>query len=669
MKTKFFLILLSLLLLILSCDESKNLVFDGSDGSEPIKGSITLPEEDIISPSTVFLISFTEEVDISTLEISGTIAGEDKTETWNEAKTELSIAPVSAWTEKAHTLIVTVRGVDGYFVTVNGSWNTENTPLTMESINVADNSIISSSERIKITFSNSISTLSTVITGGMSAEALIPLWSQTASINDTMEIIPKTAWSSGSDKTILLTVTDITGTSLLISLSYNIVGGIVYVSPTGDDAALGTITKPKKSLQAAIDLAASIQSASEVHVQEGTYEVNNDADPLTPDRIIIKNGVTLKGGYSNSDIDWNTRDIVNTPSIIEDESLSKNVTVKFKKGSINAGIDGFTINSSQTDGPVPDNANYPIINSTTTAIFLENVTNVTINNCNINLRILNGITREAVYVSASQNVKIRNITSTNGQIRIFMSSFLIEYNTIASYTIKFSTDEGIIRNNIIGYFFDSNCEFNLSYKSTNIIIENNLIIYNTNIDDKVLILFWFDPDDVNIGDNDRIIIRNNTLYTKNTEVSGITFLTIYKKTVYLENNILYGKEGSNPQGITTNVEMDNIFLSLKNNCIYFSKIANNAGTPLSLGQLNDKSYADANVIDDPLFVIPVAGDDGLLSTMDDNNFTLQVETANSSVRTGGIDGTSSWDFSTDITGAIRTGNGTTGWSMGAYEKD
>ena len=40
------------------------------------------------------------------------------------------------------------------------------------------------------------------------------------------------------------------------------------------------------------------------------------------------------------------------------------------------------------------------------------------------------------------------------------------------------------------------------------------------------------------------------------------------------------------------------------------------------------------------------------------------------VKSGGIDGAAnSWGFTTDKDGNPRTGNGTTGWSMGAYELD
>jgi len=47
-----------------------------------------------------------------------------------------------------------------------------------------------------------------------------------------------------------------------------------------------------------------------------------------------------------------------------------------------------------------------------------------------------------------------------------------------------------------------------------------------------------------------------------------------------------------------------------------------------------------------------------------------MTTDGGSFTTAGIDGSADgWGFSTDKTGSTRTGDGTTGWSIGPYEYD
>ena len=79
-------------------------------------------------------------------------------------------------------------------------------------------------------------------------------------------------------------------------------------------------------------------------------------------------------------------------------------------------------------------------------------------------------------------------------------------------------------------------------------------------------------------------------------------------------------------------------------------------------------HAEGNVDTDPLFV-DIDGPDDDITTMDDNDWHLSASSPES-IRTGGLDGVAEgWAFTEDRDGNTRTGNGSTGWSMGAYEQD
>jgi hypothetical protein len=62
---------------------------------------------------------------------------------------------------------------------------------------------------------------------------------------------------------------------------------------------------------------------------------------------------------------------------------------------------------------------------------------------------------------------------------------------------------------------------------------------------------------------------------------------------------------------------------------------------------------------------------GNVSTNPSLDATTYRPSASSAVKALGIDGAgaASWGFTTDRDGKTRTGNGTTGWTLGCYEVD
>src|SRR4051794_16598985 len=62
--------------------------------------------------------------------------------------------------------------------------------------------------------------------------------------------------------------------------------GAVWVAPTGDDAAAGTLSAPLATIQAAVNQAAA--SAAPVYVEAGTYT----------ERVVLTQGVSVYGGYA-----------------------------------------------------------------------------------------------------------------------------------------------------------------------------------------------------------------------------------------------------------------------------------------------------------------------------------------------------------------------------------
>ena len=127
----------------------------------------------------------------------------------------------------------------------------------------------------------------------------------------------------------------------------------VYVSETtGNDANLGDMSAPMKTIQAGIVKAASFISDGltdlvMVKIAEGTYEVTDGTENTTEytegDYIAMAEGVSLYGGYST---DFSERDPDQYISLIVDisEEVVNSSAVRAYDGLTDATvIDGFTI--------------------------------------------------------------------------------------------------------------------------------------------------------------------------------------------------------------------------------------------------------------------------------------------------------------------------------------
>lgn len=88
----------------------------------------------------------------------------------------------------------------------------------------------------------------------------------------------------------------------------------VFVSTNGNDANNGTIQSPKKSINAAINAALS-GGRKQVYISVGTY----------PEMIILKEGISLFGGYSTG---WTNRALSNIVSITGYEDNSWLIGIK-----------------------------------------------------------------------------------------------------------------------------------------------------------------------------------------------------------------------------------------------------------------------------------------------------------------------------------------------------
>ncbi|GAB4372011.1 MAG: hypothetical protein Kow009_08110 [Spirochaetales bacterium] len=141
------------------------------------------------------------------------------------------------------------------------------------------------------------------------------------------------------------------------------------------------------------------------------------------------------------------------------------------------------------------------------------------------------------------------------------------------------------------------------------------------------------------------IIRNNTIDSGTGSSSAICIRLQDGPTVTIENNIIMssrsiGRGIYNWSGSPIITQANNVFAGCA------------SGTNTDYGNVVYSSYTN-------LYLTDYAGGDWHLTG-----------STPATVRQGGLDGAASgWGFNTDKDGNPRTGNGSTGWSIGAYEKD
>ena len=544
-------------------------------------------------------------------------------------------------------------------------------PVT-NTVNPMSGSIILESTQILITFSKSMNPSTFSLVGIMASESDGGVWSTTANANDTLTVSPAITWTDGVGKTLTIDVRDIAGNPLsTLSLSYDIfTGGIVYVRDSnGSDTNLGTATLPKKTIQAAIDLADSLYTTAEVHVAEGTYNVSYQAGT----HVVIKEGISLYGGYSSTN--WNTRDPNIYTTTIQDTSTSGGIP-NYPNRAIQAVgtsatiIDGFTINGGggnyssafyNNGSPTIQNNSVNGGSGSSESYGIFALGSATIENNTINGG-SGGNNSYGIFALGSPTIKNNTI---NGGSAGSGSSFGI-YNGNSSSTPSSATIEN---NTINGGSPGSGSSFGIYISYSSPTIRNNIIYGGTG-----------NNNSFGIGNSGSPTIHNNTINggTGNNNSYGI----YHEDTVSpaIENNIVFTSGGSNRYCIYESGSTSDP-LSVRNNdlfdcptAIYFDKDGNcPGGTNCTLAEMESLTdmTVSGNASDTPTFVSK-NGPDGNINTMEDNDWHLVSPL---SVTEGGLNGAHSaenWGFTTDKDVNPRSpldDSSTTEWSMGAYEKD
>lgn len=403
-----------------------------------------------------------------------------------------------------------------------------------------------------------------------------------------------------------------------------------YVSNTGSDTSgLGTANSPYASLDKALTVAKSSPLTGQftINVAGGTYPVNSRLDLYSDNKSFA-----FYGGYNSS---FSSRDITANETIISDTRVGTNnkEIFYFLGTGINTPfvIEGFTINCGAAQGSPTATSYNPI--------YFSGGKTVTVSKNKINI--------DYAYSSTAIAYNMYPNSTESNQVWKFTNNLVTMRNSSGNTTIMKGVDTP-------NYYSETNLTVqmynNVFYapdRGTTPSNNNNLVSFS-----------------LTTGGNN-FYIRNNTFIFKGAsgddEYKSALFFGNSVSMVSLENNIFYSLSGL---GAAIGVDSGD-FAALNNNSMYFSgqtdtsnvllKITAQIVTVTNMSQFNGRPNSSSNQYSDPSFV----------------NIDSDWDLQNSSpVKGAGEDGSSlGWEFSTDINDNTRTGNGTTGWSIGAYEKD
>jgi hypothetical protein len=558
-----------------------------------------------------------------------------------------------------------------------------------------DGAIITAHETVTLKFGKTMDRASVTISGDIGTPAKVD-WATTTLTDDTLVLndytpaVPVISWSVGNGRQLIITVSS-SGTSNSYTYTFEVFRGIC-VSAGGNDSNSGTAVNPKRNISAGIvgvQSAALYNGSGEVHAAEGAYDTNWYGNQ---NRIVMVEGISLKGGYA---ADWTALNPIQHISKITDNSptggtspaeTDPNRAVDCGAGLTNATtIEGFTINGGLgafsaavycgTSSPIIQNnvivsggdetssRRYGIsISNGIGSVGSPRIVNNTINNSS---------TAGGINVDMSYGVFI---SSSGGGGTIEISGNYINAGIAAttvgslkqSYGIWAQSGTPIISGNtIVGGQAENTYSVYLFNIASEIKCFNNLIIAGKNHTTGSSYSLYCR--------SSTQTIRNNTIISGDASTYGLAAYGIFLRGVSvanIDNNILSFIQGTDiypsygiyeyPAALTPASVKNNDFFNYPNDVDHtMYHDATNGDLKTVSGMESDLNAESPGSASNNTDVNPGWAAD----------YTL-IDSSNSTVKSGGIDGAAAgWGFSTDRAGATRTGTGTTGWSMGCYEKD
>ncbi|MDH5716476.1 MAG: Ig-like domain-containing protein [Spirochaetia bacterium] len=637
-------------------------------------GSVSPLSGAVISTETSIIINFSEAMNTSTVSVTGDLSGEMAALQWSAGNSVLTVNPLVIWTEGlSRSLIINGEDLQGNALSTMTLYYDIAGYVPPVVFPVSGSTIGTHSELV-IQFNSSVNITSVIIGGTLYSLSDGGLWSSTVYTNDTLTIRPSTAWSTGTGQTITVDAYNMAGEIENVSNSYNIIDIAIYVRADGDDAYPGSKTQPKKTIQAAIESAVQYDMPIvEIHVAEGVYQTHYQAG----DYLMLSDGIYLYGGYSASD--WSLRDSVLYETIIQDTSIAGGLNTPVEIQSVQYSlINGFTIKAG-------NGYNSTAILISGNALVSDNKF-VLGNAFNTNYGIFaanSSIIKDNQIINQQLNETVYGIYEISGKSMITGNSIDLGINGNSNSYGIYTISSSYIANNQINSG-SNDYTYGLYCNNASPTVLGNIIDAGTAAFSSYGIY----------NNSSKPAVINNVINGGSAATNSYGIYNLTSFSYFVQNNTIIGGPAQNSYGIfkLEKLKIDNNILltqgtsvdvclyeanstddptTVRNNDLFSCTVyrdfdaactgnadgdSQNSTCALTEAEALTDALISGNVSVDPLFVNQAGG-----------NFNLQAASP-VSVTAGGLDGAAiNWLFNIDILSVTRTGDGSTGWSMGAYE--
>ena len=531
-----------------------------------------------------------------------------------------------------------------------------------------DDPIIDVSTTFTLMFDETMQPQSLAFSGDLGDEASAS-WSQGVVADDTLEISAKVEWPIGTGQSLIIDANDLAGNSLAtLTLVFDV--SVIHVSidaTNANDSNVGTRDQPLKTIIAAVNLANSTLSKSEIRVAIGTYTTFSEGGT----NIEVSDGMRLMGSYSAN---WLLRNPITYPSIVNDTSTTGGdfnnpncvITISAGAGS-ETRVDGFTLTGGgfaddESDGgtscgiEIEMNASPTIENNIISGgsaidshgILDRGLSPVIRNNT------IRGSEPDAFYWFSSNGIL------STGSSPIIVGNDIYAGNKWFGKGISLNDVNAIVeQNSVSGAAVENSTGVYINGTST-VLLRNNTIHGGSS----------YATYGVQIDAGSVVTLQNNTIFSGDGEGEFSTALVIGSPAI-IENNILFGTTCIEE----SNIDADPIRLFANNfyscgqfpggfilSTFYHDRDAGCTGNADGDNDASTCTLAEMNQLTDMQVDGSNINVDLGLGTQTDADWHLNAASP-ASVKFGGLD--LSVDFSTDKDGTQRT----VPWSIGAYEQD
>lgn len=288
----------------------------------------------VINDSQAIVVNFSKNMDTSSLILGGSLAQQSNGGAWSSNKLDndtLTISPESTWSAGPKILTIDVTDTVGNPVaSLELAYTVDSTAPTAIA-NPASDGLINGSQKIVVTFSESIDKNSLALNGTMASLSNGGTWNSIGAQNTTLTISPTSSWSSGN-QTLGVSAKDIVGNSmdtLKLNYSVDVTKPKALITPASNATINGKQAIVVKFSESMLTSSLQLSGLMATQSNGGTWSSTKDTLTISPASSWKSGSQSLT--VSATDLVGNQADTINAVYTVD--ALSPNAQISPPSGA------------------------------------------------------------------------------------------------------------------------------------------------------------------------------------------------------------------------------------------------------------------------------------------------------------------------------------------------